>query len=1016
MKRRVRLLFIVVLAVLLVCTLSACGGKDITFGIPVGWEDYLDELAVIIADTAMTEGGKISVEINGRAQYDSSNYSFYTGASYDMSEPDKSLLAIEFNRGADALFSLKSDNSDTYLDIAPNELIGNQKLKLENTNLFNWLNIKYNQDNQQSAVDSLKSFIISAGKTFFRDADVNAEKTVYSFALDSAAQTEKLSQFLRSLSIGAGDTAVKALLGIFGVSDAAELLSYVPETEGNIEFYVADGKLTGIGTQSLSVNGSTGGYFEAQIAVGYDVNDAIENKFPASDAGYKVTKVGCSNLSGMVSLMTSEGNKRAIRYEYELNVNLDLLQLVFNGYDLSKLSEDNFLHFRLSHKCDSNCNEFCRSKIGKARGSVLDVAFSPRDFGNSNFFVNLNIKHFMSADYLADIQKYYSSVTDTVIPEYVMFCIPFENFNAENPLCKILLSVYSTLIGSKDGQCVYGTEELKEYLKDSPLSSLILEDYLISEEYNNDLLKFSVEENIYGQVNAYDIYKETVYLIASDVSDVKQYSAALGKDYTAIAWKFEPAVTAKDGDAVYELNNIYDANRNLLHGAKDGEYVPMSPLEAQELKRCSLMMSYTDIYKNTVNDWYAEIVAVEGLDLDERGVQKITLSVKYPNALDYVWGFMTLDMTVDALNKFFKNNNEEFVVRKEVCIKLTDEVVVGGFSLRTSDSATIYDIVFNASDAPAFLNATATLKYINGSSKQIETEGESSAVRKSVSVLAGTRYSITEWGVVNVVFNVAGRRILRNYRIATPDSFEFEVRNPATVYEVGEPCSGIHSTVYLYAVYGSGETAVKTRIHLTESDYYINNISLAEASTDWGHLTSLGSAVVVFYKSNDYKAQIKKSGFISPEFIISVRGKQQSQPAYAFKPANELPQILFVGNNNQINGALVNALHGDGDSIDAAFTLEVLKGEMSNGSIRYTKPVADNVVKLTLNIDTATSSTGVMNYRLPAMIVNPISASIGFVFAQPGYYRVVLTMKWDRYSSKQLLVQDYVVVSGAAAL
>ena len=46
----------------------------------------------------------------------------------------------------------------------------------------------------------------------------------------------------------------------------------------------------------------------------------------------------------------------------------------------------------MTHKCDDGCTAFCADKLDKAKGAVLDIAFSPKDFGNHDIYISVGAR------------------------------------------------------------------------------------------------------------------------------------------------------------------------------------------------------------------------------------------------------------------------------------------------------------------------------------------------------------------------------------------------------------------------------------------------------------------------------------------------------------------------------------------------------------------------------------------------------------------------------------------------
>lgn len=982
MKKISLSVLIVALVLALACACCACNYDDIPVGDPVDWKTYLEDVADAFADSVKMTGSVISMETTGNIVLHGVNAKIYALANYDTDQLDRSKLIFSVTRDdGSVIVSLCADNSDTYIDIAPNGIIDNAKLKLQGINLFSWLNADYSPETSQNAAAAVKEYFIKFGTSFFSYADVNAQKTEYSFTINGADMGAKLYSVFSALS-AVDEGVADIVLGVLGVSDIRELLSYVPSAEGRIVFYMNNGKVSRIGSKDLKLADGGDVDIDLRLSVSGEYNDKADEIFPKSDKDYRVTKVGSTTMDGAVSMIASNGNKYAVKYDMSLNTNLDLLKLAFNGFDLDGLGEDNFFHFRLSHICGASCTEYCQSRIAAAKGAVLDIAYSPKHFGTTNVYISFNIRSTMSREYIDAITRYEKSITVSSLPDYCMFVIPADNLKGESAFMRLLFDSYTMMMGiGEGGSASVDVKNIKDAFADDPLATLILDEVSRSEEFDIDVLKIKVDRNIYGQASDYDIYKEVVHIIDYATEGTKSYSTPLGKDNTAYGWEYEQRKDAKDKDKVYSLNNIYDARgENLLHGADaDGVYVPMSDREAADLVGCTLKLDY---FGQSGEDRvaYGEIIGVTGLDVTNFDVQEVTMRVKYPSIFDYSFEFG--EIAEKILEGFFRCGMENFSQDVKVKIKLTREAE-NSFEFRSADTEQIYRLTY-MSTVPEMLRATAVIHYENGSEKEVSAIGMSKAVIESFGII-NKQYSIVEWGRITVRFRVAGRTVDRYYTVKKPDSFEFDKRENTTA-QAGESCY-ITNYATVRAIYGEQ----KVTLRLTLKDFYINNICLDDDSADWEHYKSYTNRYLVFYKSSDYTVQVKKQGVLFGEFTLHISNKIQSRPSYKFTSNSQLPDVTLKGAKNSIYGNIVNNTHGDGEGENFLIEVRVDEYVVSNSTLTYT-PANRNDYVLELSVGSQTANEGKIDWFVPSMIIDPISVRIGVIFNKAGTYRISLRM------------------------
>jgi len=981
MKRASLLTLTAAVILIAVCIFCACNGGDIPSGVPVGWQTYLDEVASAVSDDIEAHEDKLNVYLNGSIGINGNYYALTVKVNYDVENPDRNKFAIVLKDKTDAVaVSVLSDKNDTYIEVAQNPYIANAKLKLQETHIFDQL-LSIHDKNDESIAEAVKRSIVSLGTAVFQNADVNADKTRYAFSIVGEPIGEKLHALLLSLTYLEPEIS-EVFLNILGINDASEIFSLLTYAEGKIIFEVQNGSVCGITSEGLKFEGTKKGSVDLNLEIKGEIDDSINELFPKSDAGYRVTKVGSTSLDGSMSLVSSRGDKYAVKYDMSLNTNVDLLMLTLNGFDLEALNEDNFFHLRLSHRCSDICTEYCESRLAKAKGAVLDVAFSPMHFGTTNVYVCISLHSVLSKSFVNGVTKYDRSVTAVSTPEYAMLVIPASNLKQDNAFMQLLFQFYSIMTGIDAGSTVYlDLGEMREGFKDSRIAKVIMDNMLESEQYQIDTLKIKVDENVYGQARDYDIYKEVVYLKAYDEPELKSFVTALGKDYTAYSWNYEERKTASAGGESYVLNNIYDASgENLLHGADaDGRYVPMSDREIEDLTGSTLKLEYVG-YGGVSGSTFCPIVGIEGLDPTCFDEQEITLKVEYPNMLDYSFEFG--DIAEKILESLFGGGSEAFVQNVKAKIKLTKESGDGAFVFSSADTDKKYRLTYNSS-VPELLKATATIKYENGLKKDILTIGTSDSVVESMGLLS-KQYSVVDWGKITVKFRVAGRSVERYFDVEKPDSFEFASKDGAG--QIGASCY-ITSFATLKAVYADGKVNVK----LTLRDFYINNISLNEAASDWMHVSTYNDKQIIFTKSNVFTVKVKKCGTDFGEFPLNISNTTSQKPTYMVNITGEPQSVVLKDARITFNGTITNKTHGSGEDNENTVEVKIFEYHASESGL-ISSEAAPDAYSLSLTVGSLSSENGSVKVSLPAMISEPITLRLNVTFLKAGIYRVVIRL------------------------
>lgn len=978
MKKHSALFFAICVICALLCVFCACDKGDIPSGFPVSWQTYLNEVANIVTNEILACESTINTVLVGSLEVGDKYYRLEIRSNNGVNGIDGNNFAIALTdtRG-EKLIAVCADGQDTYVDVAKNSYIDNAKLKLQQTCVFDWL-YRGENANITTVADKIEQQIISFGKALFDGANVNADKSKYSFMLNSEGLSNRIVQYFKALSFYDADVS-KVILSIFGIRDLDAMFASA-DIGGQVDCYMTDGRLSAIECNFINEYDNTTGKLKLDVEVNDEYDENVREMFPKSDVGYKITKVGSTSLDGALSLISTNGNKYAIKYDMSLNTNIDLLTLIFNGFDLEKLSDDNFFHFRLSHKCSGTCTEYCNDKLSHANGAVLDVAYSPRYFGSSNVYICLNMHSILRKSFIYQVSRYDRSVTTTNVPEYAMAVLPASNLKGDASFARFMFKAYAKIIGIEIGESEFVDLNIAELNIENSLLSAFAENVLESEEYQIDKVKLRVDENIYGQTRDYDIYKEVVYLKGYDIPELKSFNSVLCKDHTAYSWTYEgKKATVIDGKDCL-LNNVYDASgSNLLHGVdENGNYVPMSDKEIEDLKGSTLKLKYVG-YSGEEQSAYGKIVGVEGLDPECFDPQTVVFKVKYPNMLDY--SFEVGDIEGKVLQDLLGAGEDTFVQDVVVNVKLTRESSEKAFEFHSADTNKKYRLTYN-STVPEMLMATATINYENGLKKDILTIGKSDSVIETG--LFVSRYSVVDWGKITVKFRVAGRNVARYFDVEKPVDFEFSARDGNN--EMGTACY-LTSFVTLKAVYDDA----KINISMSLKDFYINNICLDEATADWSHYYTYNTKNLVFNKSNDYIVNVKKCGVNFGNFILYVTSTSTKTPTYQYNVKSEPQSVTLQGAQNAFSGTITNKTHGDAQDKTYSLTVKVYEYTATASGLSSNEAPIDSY-SLQTTVGSQKVEGGKMEITLPAMITDPINVRLQLTFAKKGIYRVVIML------------------------
>lgn len=1010
--RSKRIVTVICLILFVACiaamTLSCTRRETLPDAIPVPWEAYLREASKRLAETLRLNGDRINLTFTADFSRADKPYKLFAGMNYDVTAYDESELVMELSDEERKLMSIVCDNDSAYIDIVPNDYVGDAKLLVTDTDIFDWLGVAYNPENEEALTQALADIFVKAGTGLFGGVNVNAEGTVYTFtfAPDCFARG---TEYFEAVFDVLGESFENIFLKALRADSIEDFFASLPSVKGGVVFDFSVGNSVRVYSDGLTVDGSPS---EATLALtaGYDFDPTLSERFPSDPAGYVSVKLGNTRMTGTVRLRDS--GLSLIKYDFELNSNIDLLTLILNDYDFSALSRDNYFHFRLKHVCDGSCGDFCAEKTGAASGAVLDIGFSPEDFGTDYIYVSLNLNAFVSSAFLEKLSDYAGASLALFFPDYALFAIPSETIDSGS-VHEILVDLLrpDRLFFSGDID-IPVSQGIPDPLYDiSEEAAPWLKQFFAGESYDVDEIIVEIDDNLFGEALTYDVYKQTVYIIDDAVSEVKDYGndmPILGYKYVApVSWEYEPERSSADGSL--SLNNIYDKYGNVIHGIdREGRYVPMSPEEAEGLTSMYLKASYLSYDKVTEEEFDARIVDVYGLDPDSREVQEVTVKVEYPGPFGS-----------SGAGELFSDMRSAFAMSVKVKIKLCDFSGEGTEFRQDIDGKKFY-LTRSETTPPAFLVADVTLNYAGGYSKSLEITGTSEAV-VVVDNIFSMNYSVVETGDIDVRFDVANMVYRRTYHIERPDRVTFSI-DTAEIgpFNAGKSVyvSSFTPHIKMTASYDLSGGPDSVDVLLSAGDFRINGIPLSRSSSDWTSraISDSGSYVITFRKASEYLCYIDKFGYKSDAFVIPVLQAETGSPQYAYRQVSATPSYWFTGVDYSITGQIVNSLHGETPDGSSLFDIEVRieKAILTDNSavggssyIRYECVETTDGEGHTLFCTTSDpepyagiyllrcAGSSVSGNRIeasvPDMITAPVTLNFSLRFASTGYYRIKLT-------------------------
>ena len=143
----------------------------------------------------------------------------------------------------------------------------------------------------------------------------------------------------------------------------------------------------------------------------------------------------------------------------------------------------------------------------------------------------------------------------------------------------------------------------------------------------------------------------------------------------------------------------------------------------------------------------------------------------------------------------------------------------------------------------------------------------------------------------------------------------------------------------------------------------------------------------MFYKSNDYIAEVRVGDYVSHKFVVKVVNKSQQAVEYAFKPKNTIEPAYTTGGVIYLSGSIINEKHGvqQGESIlEVRVKMAVVS---SSGDVKYVTAKQEDY-ELTFSVGGVLAENNEICLTLPELIITPIEANIKIKFITQGAYKV----------------------------
>lgn len=1011
MRKYAIILIIITLICILACSLVACKDKEEEYIKPIAWSKYVDEVIEIMQDNYKIGDTGIGLKTSFEIKRQDNNISrrekidIALNLSLDTSNStDKLYIRIEGETydGTGEIFLLSADNETMFLHIYEWEYDKHSYYRYDNAPIFDvfrkFLPSSLNINGKTS--DLIKEI----ADTVLTDANVNKNKSkyIFDFNLANIFKSSFIKTIENILNLSKGTSFEQILIDLSG--DTA-IVDAIRGASGQIIVNVKSNEINSMRIV-LNDNSDTELIIKQFILSAGPLN--LKAYVPTNEDNYKSVKIGTVSINGTIRARDSHMLSTIVTYDYELNVSLDLIQLLANDWDFSALDEGNYFHFRLSHTCSSACSDFCSVELGnklmRPNGSILDIAFAPKDFGTSNLYISTSLKSLLSEKlantiaqkgfikaYLSDYQLFTIS-----LPERRALRMAESQVNAQSySVIEKLISIFSAL-NLEFWQMNIDINDLTSAIGgigDSELTTFIFE---VLREYGIENLLIDMGNPQYDSVRTYNIKDMALYVATLDIADgesgIKNYNNILDSIpgvkpsdlRPSIEWDF----TDYENDNGILVNNIYQSNSDSssLVYSKD---VPISPEELQNLESGYLKYRFTDYLGNNDenNVGFVKILGVVKADYSLIGeYQEVLLKVGYPS--------MNV-VNNSSANGFFDHalfTSVKINIKLSKLEKYTHERVIDA----DGNAITTYNTLsFNGKTYQELTQVNVTYIYSDGIKKTITINGQIDSVLAATSAL----YVVTECGVKQLYYFICGNKHIELLTFNEPKEIYLNVND-----QKYDPNSALYEETYkmdtsitLRSIinkfkakfkYDSGEE--KTINNLPRSLIKINGISINKGSFEWEAIgQNITDTSIVFYREGMFIIEIDYLGQVA-KFQINITSPQDGYAKYQIVDKTA-ERYYFSGFSYEFKTEIINKAHGNEKSY-SKLEVTIKRGKTNDkGDLEYKELVNDLLVSDSGIFDKDPFVNGSI-VELAGMLISPIEFNFKVRFDAPGYYEINISL------------------------
>lgn len=562
------------------------------------------------------------------------------------------------------------------------------------------------------------------GGMVFKQVTMQGED--YTFEMNVGEIMEgTLGGLIESLGINFDDLAV-----FLGLANRDSMIDELKKVSAFIEFDFNKDRFVGAhmrykGSSNVDIGISTLNITGAVSDVNY--SDLIPNK------EYHLTNAINFKMNGEFVLngAGANGSNQIAKYDWRLLADID----PFNP------SENDRFHFVMTNRISENSEEYNNEKITAKDGVVLEIAYSPKEFGTDNILLAVNLKALLDSSILEDLGV--AGSVGKLLPNYYGAFIDIDAINAMNSVGGVTtkasgnMNTLQGILGNfklGDGSISINRSFIKIFGENDIVNKL-----LDTSADKTESLELKVNFMTYGgNHDNYDI-KNHYFNIADFVGAKKNFGAL-----------FNPAISAEPlgENGFANLTTAY--GKSLNNGTNQISIQELNTLVGGSIQY--QFLGYNG--KVATAKKPAKIMGVSGVDTSLIGVeQEITLITSMADGENLSGLLSSVGVELDLPINVFKT---KIVLSEESSAVFTDKLNVVEYRVGDEISLSNSDI-------------TLDITYADGGNYQYTASG----FNHNIPLING---KVASSGNYEVVYNIGGRNYTRKVNVLAPSSVTAEVK------------------------------------------------------------------------------------------------------------------------------------------------------------------------------------------------------------------------------------------------